>query len=91
MSDSFPGTWDVLRLSLRRQINPQYLAQDFPLNSEIIPGNMRTICGAGAFPSVGGDGWDGSVTRGGTMSRSVSRSEYHDGDLPPGSSLVVVH
>ena len=20
---------------------------------------MRTICGAGAFPSVGGDGWDG--------------------------------
>ena len=54
----FPGTWDVLRLSLRRQINPQCLAQDSPLNSEIIPGNMRTICGAGAFPSVGG-GWLG--------------------------------
>jgi len=80
---------DVLRLSLRRQIIPQCLAQDFPLNSEIIPGNMRTICCAGAFHQSAEDGWDGRVSRGGTILSSVSRSEYHDGDLPPGSSLVV--
>ena len=49
MLDSFSGTWDVLRLSLRRQIIPQCFAQDFPLNSEIIPDNMRTIRGAALF------------------------------------------
>ncbi|MFB3097051.1 MAG: hypothetical protein ACE1ZZ_00085 [Dehalococcoidia bacterium] len=63
MSDSFPGTWYVLRLSFRRQINPQRLAQDFPLNSEIIPGNMRTIRSAALFHQSAEDGWE-SVPRG---------------------------